>query len=462
MTHIVGVRLINWQCFRGEHALDLQRGVYAVVAAEVKNSERSNWLGKSAFIALIRWVLDGAKPKGFASLDDLISHGEQEVGGDLELSNGVFISRNKRRGQSTQLKVIVPAEGFDGFDVELAQEEAQAEIWRRVGMPDMQHLLRTAWAEQDQMPTLLTLGSTELTEMFGEWLGLQKLEAAQLSAGKQLTVLEVERTAVEQRVRDVKEALRDAPDEAQLLARIAEEEDRHAQWQKQADAAKQRVLQLQCWEQRQALVNQVDRIKQESLAKQASLGLLGIGQDLAGLRETVEELKRESALADAAARTALSLVQDKFSGECPVNGRACPVAGEINAQSEPLRVRNEAALHTSRAKLSQLREAQTELVRLSSEEHKRETLRAGIQSLETQRSRLEQMLGGMQVVVRPTDEPIPPLEDRNRLMEFKVQRWNRRPGKRELQQLAARCSTPLRVSSPNSWRPSWNKARTRS
>jgi len=136
-----GLRVNNWLRFHGEHELDLQPIVYALVAEHERDRERSNWLGKSALVSAIRYALFGTVPKQCLTLDDAINREEDELEVDFELSDGTYIERKRRRGKSTEMVAQLP----DGREV-----RDQALLEEHLGF-DEETFLMTSYFEQKSM-----------------------------------------------------------------------------------------------------------------------------------------------------------------------------------------------------------------------------------------------------------------------------------------------------------------------
>jgi len=111
MTHVERLEITNWYRFEGEHTIELGPQVYGVVAEHEDDTERSNWLGKSALLASIAFVLTGkwrlwSEDRTLA--DEWITRGQQQGGVAAKLSDGLLVRRTRKRGASTQLEVIEP------------------------------------------------------------------------------------------------------------------------------------------------------------------------------------------------------------------------------------------------------------------------------------------------------------------------------------------------------------------
>lgn len=173
---IKGLRIINWQRFRGEHEIELGAGVTSITARHADNPARSNWLGKSTLLWAIRFALFGEVPT--ETLDDAISYGEPDMGVDLELVDGFFVSRTRKRGKSTDLIVSTP----DGR--ELTGGQADLAIAEHIGM-GAADFERTAWIGQKQIHRFVTATPGERSQIVAEWLALDRVDhAATRARGK--------------------------------------------------------------------------------------------------------------------------------------------------------------------------------------------------------------------------------------------------------------------------------------
>src|ERR1700690_3622074 len=121
---IRSINLRNWECFRGDHALKLKKGVYAIVAEYSDDPEQSNAAGKTSILEAVNFALFGEHRHRYE--DDWITRGEEE--GDVGLNiDGTVIRRSRILGKSTQLVVEHDGETLKG-------DEAQLFIERHIGL----------------------------------------------------------------------------------------------------------------------------------------------------------------------------------------------------------------------------------------------------------------------------------------------------------------------------------------
>jgi len=321
---IAGIRLTNYERFRGEHEIDLEAGVYGVIARSSANPDRSNWLGKSSLLSAVRFALFGSVRGD--TLDAVISRGESAVGVDLELSDGLFVTRSRDRGKSTQLRVLVPHP--DGSERELFQAEAQREIIRRIGL-DEDEWLATAWCEQGQAARIVRATPAERTTTINGWLALEPLELAAAFARKRHAQLSTDRERLAGELQGIDRTLAEPePDPKQV-----EEIRKQIEETKVLQDMWHRVIQeMAAWEKARD-----KRVEWEGFSKR----LVALSQELAAFPEPspLEPLETAHARALAAVEAAVrrtqevrSLAKGKFDGICPVTLTACSVADQVRAE----------------------------------------------------------------------------------------------------------------------------------
>jgi DNA repair exonuclease SbcCD ATPase subunit len=358
-VRLTGIRLTDWLRFAGVSELELGPGVYALVAEYEDDPDRSNWAGKSAVVNAIRFGLFGTVPT--PTLDEAIHRGADELEVELEFDDGVFISRRKRRGQSMQLEVTFP----DGErELKLTQDAAQARIveWLRLSEPDF---LDTSFLAQRESAKFARATPSDRTEIVNGWMRIDPLVAACELAGGRLSKAEADERRLQARLSSLEEELRreGADGFRQLVARVEEE---------LREAVARRDVQIADWEawgqwsREQARANgALEAIRRaesrvasaraglesaEATAKTAVLRTRSAPErvELAGLEQAAAEAKAQERAASEQCRAKEGLVRGEFGGECPVNGRRCPVADEINRDELAAR----AALASARDELA--------------------------------------------------------------------------------------------------------------
>jgi hypothetical protein len=111
--------LFNAGPYRGEHVLELGPKAYAITARFESDPGRSNTGGKSFLLEMIDFALTGklAKFRRYDA-DGWITRGEREGKVRLDFEDGYWISRERKRGQPTQVR-------FGGPGVELGKGASQ-------------------------------------------------------------------------------------------------------------------------------------------------------------------------------------------------------------------------------------------------------------------------------------------------------------------------------------------------
>jgi DNA repair exonuclease SbcCD ATPase subunit len=272
---IKGMRITNWQRFKGEHEIELGAGVTSITARHTDNPARSNWLGKSTLLWAIRFALFGEVPT--ETLDDAISHGEPELAVDLELIDGFFVSRSRKRGKSTDLMVSTP----DGR--ELFGGQAQETICEHIGMGS-EDFERTAWIGQKQIHRFVTATPSERSQIVSEWLALDRVDQASAKARAKASQFEREIGATRARL-DELPAPFDLDAKRAELAGVKRE-----QAAAQANARAWEVYREAC-ARRDRAVQAVDFFKQEIAGLGAPLDCEGKRAELTALHARVEAVR---------------------------------------------------------------------------------------------------------------------------------------------------------------------------
>jgi hypothetical protein len=169
--HVVGLRLTNWVCYPGVQELLLKDVVYSLTAELEGNADRSNWCGKSSFLSAFVFALTGKYPSKLA--DDWIHASEKEGAVDIEFSSGIFVSRSKVRGKSIQVEVQHGDKVYTG-------KAADTFLSEHVIDPDI--FEKTDFFTQKMTNQFLKMGTTDITNMFVEWMDLAWVDDAASSA----------------------------------------------------------------------------------------------------------------------------------------------------------------------------------------------------------------------------------------------------------------------------------------
>lgn len=336
MTYLSGIRLTNFLPFRGEHTLELEPGIYAVLGCRDDDPRRSNWAGKTSLLWAIRFALYGQHPK--RTEDEWITDGEPDGGVDLEFSDGVFVSRTRTRGKPTALRILVPDAA--GQERELTGHEAQAELERRLALTDADSEA-TWWVEQGAAARLIQAEPAARTGIVAGWLGLAPLvTAAAWVASEVRRLVQVEQRTMG-RLSGAKDALNDAdPGTASMDARASMEE-----LQAEADKliAEERAFRLaedarRAWAaaQREADAYKAAQRRVDALSTQLGQTPVPDAKAREAARSAAEAATQRVGAARAEVQSRRSLVTAGFSGRCPVAELDCPATAEINARRQEL------------------------------------------------------------------------------------------------------------------------------
>lgn len=338
---IARIRNKNFGCYRGEHALDLEAKVYAIIARKQDDAERSNWLGKSTLLESVVYALEGTHRHRYD--EDLISHGESMLDTELTFDEGSRILRSKQKGKSTRL-YFYPRGGDPTKP--LVQDEAQLAIERFVGLTP-EDFRATCYFEQKKMAKFITTEPSKRMDMVSAWFRLKPLENCETVVHRMASTLEDTNkkldghlAALDQRKEDLakalgwteKDGLREAIDRA--VKSLTEDLETRAgivgaledKLQKNGEllAARTRVQDYQNVVAEGKLAREAfDKVKLPVLQQEweTKSGLLAQEHTvLEGLRG---ELRQKRALA-----------RGEFDGSCPVAGIVCPATKAINEERE--------------------------------------------------------------------------------------------------------------------------------
>lgn len=353
--HIAELRTLNWLRYKGEHTLKLTPTVYGVVAETVGNPERSNWVGKSGLLNLIRFVMFGKRPPTIATEDGWINRGESEGGGGLRLSDGTLIERRRQRGKATRLVVEFP-DGRKAFDT-----DAQTALEEHIGLTD-DDFIATSFFQQKEISRFVTSKPSERMGIIVGWLQLEPLQRAEkrvrtaLGAlldreSRLVTEAQVHKEAI---VRHLSKFFEDVTPEITLaevepemneiigIARAKADASKAIAELKRADAMK-----LSEWKRASADARRYGELLEEA----ASLGDPEGGRAcLSKLQGTMADARRKLDAVAGECRAATDrqvqtsrLACGEFDGRCPVDGHQCPDKAKMNSARADNRKLAEAA-----------------------------------------------------------------------------------------------------------------------
>ena len=329
--YIAKLTLRNWMCFAGEHELLLQSTAYAIVARLDSDEARSNFLGKTAFVEAIGWVLYGRHRH--RTDDEVITRGEKSTEVEVAFDDGARIVRTRSRGKPTKLRYHPAVAGKvpPGMVVMPSYNDvAQESIVKTIGL-DEKEFFATVSIEQRQMAKLVRSTPGELTELAAAWLGLQPLEEAYEKVRAEVAVIFADISRAEgQRDAmmagqiamsdDDREGLRVALKDA--TAKLTESRATLARAQSDARIARERSQ----VEEEGSLLAKAPVAPEPSEIEAANAAFLAVHEKKQDVRVARDD--------------ALEVTEHGFDGQCPVLSRIpfrCPAIVQVNAEMGRLR-----------------------------------------------------------------------------------------------------------------------------
>lgn len=382
MTYVVGIRLKNFARFRGEHEVSpLEPKAYAIVARDAEDESRSNYLGKTTLTVALRYALYGVLPEAYETIDKAVSNGETEMRVDVELSDGSYVERERKRGSWTKLKIIVPT--GPGAEVELNQDAAQLEIIRRVGL-ELDNYDMCADVAQKTSDRFSTMKSTALTEVVSGWVGLERLVDAEDLAAKGLGQLAYELAVIDNQISVLAWAT-----EAEGKARAAAMKLAQEQYVEAARFAETRnaiVASHEQWVRHAARAVESDTISSAIVERRSEIDTAK-SPDGARIRaaETITgTLLAEARLLSQEHSRLSNVARGAFDGACPVlPGFECPAHATINASRDSSETALIIKKRQHQAKDTEYEKARANVQRLKNEFDEQTARRARLKTLET-------------------------------------------------------------------------------
>jgi DNA repair exonuclease SbcCD ATPase subunit len=332
----------DWACFRGEHILNLDPKVYAIVARHAQDPERSNWSGKSSLLEAIVFALYGVHRHRYE--DDCISHGEPSMKVALQFSNGVEIERSRSRGKATSFFVWP-----DPGSTPSRNAEAEEEIGRFVGLTE-KDFRATCYFEQRQMARFVLSDPSERMRTISAWFRLAPLEKCEAHVRELGAALEDKSkqidghlAAIEQREQAIaKELGFEQPPKPGALQERLEVEIRVQNDELMVGSSVVKKLETELEANAKIIANQASIAEYDQLVATGKAVRERMDKvKLPVLQQTweaaVEKDREEGSKKDALARekaTKTTLARGKFDGVCPVAGIDCPAKDPINSERE--------------------------------------------------------------------------------------------------------------------------------
>lgn len=355
MRTLRSLELTNWGPFRGTHCIKLRDVVYAVLAQDETDHDKSNAIGKSTFVMAIPMLLHGWHT--WRVDDDWISRGADEGALVGTFDCGSRIEVKKVRGKSTRVKFV------DSKGQELSGETAREEIVKRMGL-DRQDFFDVAFFEQKKTDRLVKYRPRELMRVIASWCRLDQLEEADKIVSGELSKLRDERSKIAGTCDGIQVAIDAALqgiERKRLDAAIAKAAELYADARSRADRATSELSRIGEWRRH---VENVDRLREivsegnKAAPFEKKLPKLTSAFSEADLleRSASEKLHEIERQVKASAR----LAAGKFDGACPLlEGLDCPKVTEINqarAQHKTALSNGEEAWGHAKTKLDALKD----------------------------------------------------------------------------------------------------------
>lgn len=328
--HIAAVGLFNWECFRGEHLLELEAKPYGIFARHESDAERSNWMGKSSLARAIRFALTGEHEHRLE--EGWVTRGEKTGYVKVFLSGGALVKRERKK--STVLSVSASGKGALG-------DEAQKLLGQLMGLT-REDFDSSCFFAQGEMALHVTMKPEQRMTVVAGWVGLSKLEAAE----------EHNRTALREalvREGEARDKVTRIEDSIRACGEVSEAEivrlEKHLKVQQESRKLALEQIELA---KDQAIV---DAAIDEMKSIDAELATIPApNADLQGLlvktRDYAHQQREQWQMSAREANQKRVLAEGKFDGMCPVAGIVCPAKETINAQrSENARLHQTAVLH---------------------------------------------------------------------------------------------------------------------
>ncbi|MCK5642739.1 MAG: hypothetical protein KAJ19_18160 [Gammaproteobacteria bacterium] len=323
--HVIEICVEDYGPFKGKHTIKLAPSVYGVIGRHDDDPGRSNWLGKSWALGLVRFALFGAH--GGSTEDGIIHDGESKCTVAIEMDDGTCIQRSRERGKSTQLLLCI------GTSTNATQKRAQEliEEYIKMSLPDFD---ASCFIEQKQIARMVIARPAERTEIVNAWLELKPLQEACGYASDELRTHLQSKAAIMVCV------------EKDLELRADENYDDKAQQEliKKLELSLAGIVDLRSllkddievalqWENQNTWAHEFEELVVQGRAKKIDVAKLEAELVVSGEEEMLEDEAQEAATASTNARARHDddklLAKGEFDGQCPVMRAECPVSAGV-------------------------------------------------------------------------------------------------------------------------------------
>ena len=317
--HWTKVEFENWGPYVGQHSVDLGPHIYAVQAEHADDPERSNWLGKSWFLAVMSMLITGEKPEACETADSWITDGQSEGKLKGTLDDGTVVERTRKRGKSTQLIVTLPGEK------PAKQKRAQELLYSHIGLTD-DDLFASCFIEQKQIARLISSDPADRTTIVNGWLELEPVQDAEAYVRGKVSTLIKEETALLAQTGAEPEAggLEDWPKLAML-------EDEHAVLREQSTAKRDQVKGIIDHRTHMMQAAEFERLSDEGKLLRSEVDAF-VAPDVEQATANTKQLGQAMSLTDDRKRQLEELTDGSWDSKCPLTCEECPVPDEVNGR----------------------------------------------------------------------------------------------------------------------------------
>lgn len=318
---IKSIRLKNFMRYRGETILNLEPTIYAIVAESERDSDRSNWVGKSSLMESIVFGLYGRKPPRCVLEDDWITRGESIGEVELTFDDGTSILRSRTRNKATRSV-------YDGA----TQEGADRRLYEHLGLSE-EDFLATCYFEQRQMAKFVLSKPSQRQEMISGWFGLDKLEAACEMAKLEIPALTSEKHRIETEI-----AKLTAKIEIEVLTQeqIDSIQESLKFCELAIDSTKIKLHEIEKVEALHRLIKERDEVISKGKLLAKTMGQEVSSEEALDLRNQSVQIQTELNSKQTRYRDLKVLASGRFDGICPLIRKSCPSHEFVNATKNTL------------------------------------------------------------------------------------------------------------------------------
>lgn len=318
------IELLNWQCFRGTHGIDLEPKAYALTARYETDPGRSNWGGKSAVLEAIDFAVTGRlyKPRRFDA-DGWITKGEKQGAVQVTLEDGTTIRRERTRGRRTDVSMTSVGGRL------LTQEDAERELLKHLAF-DEDDFKTVAYFEQGAMSRLIRTEPEKRFDIIRGWLGLAAGERAEETA----TEIVKKRIRVVQQLKTRREAIvtmlgtDEGESQVDTLAHVRDDTERDIEQLIEQQNTHRELDRCH------RLIEAYNTVVEQGKVAAGEVAALDLDDDIdERLSSHERHLAQQAANHAAAQRDVESKKKVKlglFDGRCPVADIECPATKQIN------------------------------------------------------------------------------------------------------------------------------------